>query len=208
MLEFLSGRRADALAHVQHAIEGFRARESQLVAAASASSDAGLIPELAKLSAKEREAELKDTREFIGDLEAKLEELKVAPEQEDLVTQGIKHLIGGGQAEAAFASAFGDAPIASTSSAGAAGSAEAAPVNTLMVKKKKKPAAPAPAPAAESANGDGNGIAEQVKEAAQSAAAAVGQASEAAVESVKRTAEDLAQGAEEASDSVKKARME
>ena len=193
MLEFLPGKRAEALSQVQAAIEGFRARESLLITASTSSNDDGLIPELAKLGAKEREAELKDTREFIGDLEAKLEELKVAPEQEDLVSQGIKHFLGG-SAEGAFASAFGDAPAAASSS-----TAEAAPVNTLMVKKKKKPAAaPVPAPA------NDNALAEQVKAAVADAAVKVGEAVEAAAEGVKRTAEELAEGTEGVMDNANK----
>lgn len=201
VMEFLPGRRSDALAHVTSAIEGFRARESQLATAASSSNDDGLIPELVKLTAKEREAELKDTREFIGDLEAKLEELKTAPEQEDIVSQGIKHLLGG-SAEGAFASAFGDAPIGSSSAQGA--SAEAAPVNTLMVKKKKKPAqAPAPSSAT------GNGAASQVQQAVDGATAAAGEAAQTVVEGVKRTAEEIGQSVEDLAEAAaKKARTE
>lgn len=119
-LELTPNGRPEALEHVQAALDGFKARADELkraIAGDKVDSD-----DVAKMSDKDREAELKDVGELIGDLEVKIDELKVAPPREDLVSESINHLLGG---------IGGEAP-----------KEDAGPVNDLtsMVRKKKRPA--------------------------------------------------------------------
>ncbi|GFZ45893.1 hypothetical protein JCM24511_03626, partial [Saitozyma sp. JCM 24511] len=135
VLEFTPNRRSDALSHVEKALEGFKARLSEL------SGDVAAGDEVSELSDKDKEAEKKDVQALLGDLEVKIEELKAAPPAEDIVSESINHLLG------------------QPSSSGGAGVAQPdnAPVNDLtgMVKKKKKPAAaPAPVPTTTTTNGE------------------------------------------------------
>jgi HAT1-interacting factor 1 len=136
VLEFTPNRRSDALSHVEKALEGFKARLSEL------SGDVTAGDEVSKLSDKDKEAEKKDVQALLGDLEVKIEELKAAPPAEDIVSESINHLLG------------------QPSSSGGAGAGvpaqpDNAPVNDLtgMVKKKKKPAA-APVPTTTTTNGE------------------------------------------------------
>lgn len=99
--------------HVQAALDGFKLRASELAGTPAEGSD------IAALSKKEREVEAKDVAGLIADLEVKIDELKSAPEEQDIVTQSINHLLGGVES----------APAA----------ADSGPVNDLtsMVKKRK-----------------------------------------------------------------------
>jgi HAT1-interacting factor 1 len=130
VLEFTPNRRSDALSHVEKALEGFKARLSEL------SGDVTAGDEVSKLSDKDKEAEKKDVQALLGDLEVKIEELKAAPPAEDIVSESINHLLG-----------------QPSSSGGVPAQPDNAPVNDLtgMVKKKKKPAA---APVPTTANGE------------------------------------------------------
>ncbi|WOO80892.1 NASP-related protein sim3 [Vanrija pseudolonga] len=128
VLEFTPAGRSEALKHVQLALDGFKQRETELKSGETKSED------IARLNAKERDAEAKDVAALIGDLEVKIDELKAAPPAADFVAESINHLLGGVSSSAA--------PVA-----------DSGPVNDLtsMVRKKApKKAAPAPAPA----NGD------------------------------------------------------
>ena len=91
---------------------------------------------------------MKEVEALLGDLEAKIEELKTTPTPTDMVTQGLDHLLGTWAQSSASASASG-------SGAGA----DTAPVNDLTSMVRKKPAKKAvqPVPAAASANGGGSG---------------------------------------------------
>ncbi|WWD16214.1 hypothetical protein CI109_100640 [Kwoniella shandongensis] len=123
VLEFTPNRRSDALSHVEKAFQGFKARKAELE---SASSDESLSEEVKKLSAKEKENDLKDVESLLGDLEVKIEELKSAPDAGDLVSESISHLLG--------------QPAEGSGSAGGGGSVDVSgPVNDLtsMVRKKK-----------------------------------------------------------------------
>jgi HAT1-interacting factor 1 len=130
--EFAPAGRASALKHVQAALDGFKLRAKDIVAA-----EAGKVEseDVGRMSAKERENEARDVAALIGDLEVKIEELNAAPPGTDFVAESIKHLLGGGIG------------------APSAPAVDSAPVNdlTTMVRRKKKPAPP-PAPAS-SANG-------------------------------------------------------
>lgn len=89
-LEFTPDRRTDALSHVEQALSSFRSLRSELESTGEVSE------EVSKMSGKEKEAEKSDVEALIGDLEVKIEELKAAPPAEDLVSQGINHLLGHG----------------------------------------------------------------------------------------------------------------
>ncbi|GMK54112.1 hypothetical protein CspeluHIS016_0106980 [Cutaneotrichosporon spelunceum] len=117
-LELTPGGRPTALEHVQAALDGFKARADELRRAIGGDKAAD---DVTRLSEREREAELKDVGELIGDLEVKIDELKVAPPREDLVSGTINHLLGGVGGEV---------------------KQDAGPVNDLtsMVRKKKRPA--------------------------------------------------------------------
>jgi HAT1-interacting factor 1 len=117
-LELTPAGRPAALEHVQAALDGFKARADELRRAIAGEKAAD---DVERLSEREREAELKDVSELIGDLEVKIDELKIAPPREDLVSGTINHLLGGIGGEV---------------------KQDAGPVNDLtsMVRKKKRPA--------------------------------------------------------------------
>lgn len=119
-LELTPAGRPAALEHVQAALDGFKARAEELKLANAGQK----VPseDVARMSERERDAELKDVGELIGDLEVKLDELKAAPPREDIVSESINHLLGG---------VGSDTP-----------KEESGPVNDLtsMVRKKKRPA--------------------------------------------------------------------
>lgn len=119
-LELTPSGRPAALEHVQAALDGFKARADEVRRALAG--DKVESDDVARMTEREREAELKDVGELIGDLEVKIDELKVAPPRQDLVSDSINHLLGG---------IGGDAP-----------KEDAGPVNDLtsMVRKKKRPA--------------------------------------------------------------------
>lgn len=162
-LEFLPDTRADALSHVRSALDSFAALRSELKGETSSENES-----VKRMSAKDKENELKDVEALIGDLEVKIEELKAAPEMGDLVKESLDHLLGKGSTEAAFASANGG--VAASASAGASGSgaaAAAAPVNDLTSMVRKKPAKKqATQPQAANGKGNGNGN-EDVKRKAE-----------------------------------------
>jgi HAT1-interacting factor 1 len=83
------------------------------------------------MSTKEKENEVKDVEGLIGDLEVKIEELKVAPEVGDLVSQSIDHLLGNPDAEG---EGSGSAAF------GGGGKVDTGPVNDLTSMVRKKPA--------------------------------------------------------------------
>ncbi|KLT40065.1 hypothetical protein CC85DRAFT_278350 [Cutaneotrichosporon oleaginosum] len=124
-LELTSAGRPAALEHVQAALDGFKARAEEVRRAIAGETT---TEDLARMTEREREAELKDVSELIGDLEVKIDELKAAPVREDLVSGTINHLLGGIGGEV---------------------KQDAGPVNDLtsMVRKKKRPAPEAPAAA-------------------------------------------------------------
>ncbi|WVQ78614.1 hypothetical protein IAT38_000700 [Cryptococcus sp. DSM 104549] len=116
-LEFTPNQRPAALTHVEAALSACLLLKAEL----ESSDPASQSEEVARLTPKEREADLKDVAGLIGDLEAKIEELKVAPPAEDLVHESISHLMG------------------QDAEGSGAAKAESGPVNDLtgMVKKKK-----------------------------------------------------------------------
>lgn len=94
------------------------------------------------MTSKEKEAELKDVEALMGDLQAKIEELKTAPPAEDLIHESISHLMG----QSGEASGSGSNKV------------ESGPVNDLtsMVKKKKpKVTSVAPVPVVEKRAAEG-----------------------------------------------------
>ncbi|EIW66326.1 hypothetical protein TREMEDRAFT_35273, partial [Tremella mesenterica DSM 1558] len=93
VLEFVPDRRAEALDHVHSALKGFQARQKNETS--SKDQNASVEGEISKMSIKELENELKDVVSLIDDLEAKIEELKSAPEPTDFVKESITHLLGG-----------------------------------------------------------------------------------------------------------------
>lgn len=117
-LELTPAGRPAALDHVQAALDGFKARADEVRRAIAGEKAA---EDVVRMSEREREAELKDVGELIGDLEVKIDELKIAPPREDLVSGTINHLLGGVGGEV---------------------TQDAGPVNDLtsMVRKKKRPA--------------------------------------------------------------------
>jgi HAT1-interacting factor 1 len=135
VLEFTPAGRPAALKHVQAALDGFKLRAKEITTA-QAGEPVPDSPDVAAMSAKEREAEARDVAALIGDIEVKIEELNSAPPAFDFIANSINHLLGGAPAPGASGSA---APVA-----------DSGPVNDLtsMVRKKKKPAAPAAAPVA------------------------------------------------------------
>ncbi|KAK8869524.1 hypothetical protein IAR55_000090 [Kwoniella newhampshirensis] len=122
VLEFTPNRRADALSHVEKAVQGFKARKVELESASSSSTE-NLSEEVKKMSDKERENELNDVEALLGDMEVKIEELKGAPDAGDLVSESISHLLGQPAESSAVASTID----------------VSGPVNDLtsMVRKKK-----------------------------------------------------------------------
>ena len=159
VLEFTPNRRSDALKHVESAVAGFKARLAEL------SSSGEVSEEVKKLSEKEREKEAEEVTALIGDLEAKIEELKAAPTPaEDLVSESINHLLGSDSVGAALGSIL--------SGAGTSGGAEA-PVNDLtsMVKRKPKkaPAINGQADKGKEVEGHANGVKRPAEETEESA---------------------------------------
>ncbi|TYJ54159.1 hypothetical protein B9479_005170 [Cryptococcus floricola] len=127
-LENIPSKRTSALSHVQAAIHAFQLRKAQLSGPPTSDQPA----EVGKLSEKEKKNELEEVELLIGDLEAKVEELKSTPEAAQEVHESINLLMG--------------------QSEGGGVKVDNGPVNDLtgMVKKKKPkaaPARPAPAPA-------------------------------------------------------------
>ena len=81
VLEFTPDRRSDALVHVEQALSGFKALQAELASAPN-------------LDDTNKHKEIEEVDGLIGDLEVKIEELKNAPPAEDLVNEGINHLLG------------------------------------------------------------------------------------------------------------------
>ncbi|WVQ76535.1 hypothetical protein IAR50_006205 [Cryptococcus sp. DSM 104548] len=130
-LENIAAKRAEALSHVEQAIKAFQLRRAQL------SGESENQPEeVGKLSEKDKKSELAEVELLIGDLEAKVEELKSTPEAANEVHESINLLMG-------------------QSEAGGSAKVDSGPVNDLtgMVKKKKPKAAPA-RPTAPAAGGE------------------------------------------------------
>jgi HAT1-interacting factor 1 len=156
-LEFIPQKRSDALSHVETALSGFKSLLSELKGDTPTENDS-----VKKMSAKEKEGEVKDVEALIGDLEVKIEELKAAPEVGDMISQSIDHLLGNGNGEVeASASGFGGGS--------GSGGKDSGPVNDLTNMVRKKPAKKVqPQPVAGgSGSGSGNGNGTEVKRKAE-----------------------------------------
>ncbi|KAL1410992.1 hypothetical protein Q8F55_001937 [Vanrija albida] len=129
VLEFTPAGRSEALKQVQLALDGFKQRAAELKSGDTKAED------IARLNAKERDAEAKDVEALIGDLEVKIDELKAAPPAADFVAESINHLLGGVSSSAA--------PVA-----------DSGPVNDLTSMVRKKAPKKAPAPPPDASNGD------------------------------------------------------
>jgi HAT1-interacting factor 1 len=125
-LEFIPQKRASALSNVEAALQGFKSLLSELKGTTPTENES-----VKKMSAKDKEAEIKDVEGLIGDLEVKIEELKAAPEIGDLVSQSIDHLLGNPEEASGSGSGLGGL---------GGGAKDSGPVNDLTSMVRKKPA--------------------------------------------------------------------
>ncbi|WWC69166.1 uncharacterized protein I206_103102 [Kwoniella pini CBS 10737] len=125
VLEFTPNKRQEALQYVEKSLSGFKERLTQLKGNGEISEEVKGLNE----KEKEKEKEIKDVESLIGDLEVKIEELKSTPQENDLISESINHLLGQNQ--------FGSTNT--TTSNKLKEEEESKPVNDLtsMVKKKK-----------------------------------------------------------------------